>query len=1090
MQISPNFKFAILKIMRLSVQQLLLICVFISASYAYETNAQEILNQEVSIFVKDKSIVSVLKELSTQTDVKFVYSSKLIGSNKKVSIDMKKQKLSAILNNLLQPLLIDFQVNGNNIILNRKSVSNVEKSPNVDEVEAEKTEISNSVTEPLPNTSKAKQTLLLGSLNGRITDSKTGEALPGASILLKGTNKGSITNLRGEFSMSLVPVGKQTFIVSYLGYQKQELPFEITDGNNILNIKLKEASGELNEVVVRGSLEGQQKALNQQRTADNIKNVISADLIGRFPDLNVAEALQRIPGINIERDRGEGGEVQMRGAPPSFTTININGEQIPGTQTDGQRNEELSIIPVDQLSSIEVTKAITSDMDGDNIGGTVDFRTPSGKNLNWKGKAELGGGYNNIVQRASFIGKFSINRRFAPTDNLPDGRFGINIGGSYFGSNLGRDRVSYNYNSSYTKVNNKDYVLPTYYRLRDLENFRSRTGISAAMDYKFSPKSDIYLNYMYSRRYDFDEEARTQFDFNAARWTVDETTGLATGNGATTTRRFINPRFNDVNNHSLTFGGNHTLGKMAVDYLLFGSKSHNDAFVGRVYDLRSTAQATTFQGWGTDFANVIGTTDIHDPFAIRSIRSYTDQDQNIDAQNLSAKINFTVPYMIGDNSSSIKFGGKYRTLNNRREIDNKRYNFANDGTVNVNSLFARYTSEREDNTFLQKRVRFGPTLNYKGFDSFIASNPSLWKFDQNVSTNESIPAFYDADENVFAAYVMNKINFNKLMLLTGLRYERTTVNYISRAFEFDGSGNVKQQSIRDVSGGTNFDFILPNLHLKYSIDEMTNIRGALTYSYARSNFADLAPVQSVNVNNLTISLGNPSLKPASSTNLDFLFERYFKNVGILSGGVFMKTIKDFNFDRSFTEEREVFVRNDATGAFEPIRETFTINQAQNGETASIFGFELNLQSNLTFLPGILKGIGVYANYTYTNSKASTFDRKEVRLPGQAMHTGNFALSFDYKKLSVKGSFNYNGGLIRTLGPSGVGENTGDFDTWRDDRYQLDLSASYAITKKIRAYAEFINVTNRPDVEYFGNRSRVSNLEYFDWWNRFGISYNF
>jgi TonB-dependent receptor len=237
-------------------------------------------------------------------------------------------------------------------------------------------------------------------------------------------------------------------------------------------------------------------------------------------------------------------------------------------------------------------------------------------------------------------------------------------------------------------------------------------------------------------------------------------------------------------------------------------------------------------------------------------------------------------------------------------------------------------------------------------------------------------------------------------------------------------------------------------------------------------------------------LGNPSLKPASSTNVDFLFERYLKNVGIISGGVFMKTIKNFNFDRSFTEEREVFVRNDVTGTFDPIKETFTINQAQNGETASIFGFELNLQSNLTFLPGVLKGIGVYANYTYTNSKASTFDRKEVRLPGQAMHTGNFALSFDYKKLSVKGSFNYNGGLIRTLGPSGVGENTGDFDTWRDDRYQLDLSASYAITKKIRAYAEFINVTNRPDVEYFGNRNRVSNLEYFDWWNRFGVSYNF
>jgi TonB-dependent receptor len=327
------------------------------------------------------------------------------------------------------------------------------------------------------------------------------------------------------------------------------------------------------------------------------------------------------------------------------------------------------------------------------------------------------------------------------------------------------------------------------------------------------------------------------------------------------------------------------------------------------------------------------------------------------------------------------------------------------------------------------------------------------------------------------------------MLLAGLRYERTDVNYTSRAFEFLANGNINKNSIRDVDGGTSFDFLLPNIHLKYSLDEYTNLRAALTYSYARSNFADLAPVQRVNAANLTVDLGNPNLKPASATNFDLLFERYFKNVGIISGGFFHKTIRDFNFERTYTDRITVNVRNDLTGAFEPFTELFTISQTQNGKTATVYGFEANLQTNLTFLPGVLKGIGVYANYTYTNSKASTFDRENVRLPGQAMHTGNFALSYDIKKLTVRGAFNFNGGLIRSLGPVGT-IFAGDFDIWRADRYQLDVSASYAITKKIRAYAEFINITNRPDIEYFGIRSRVANLEYFDWWNRFGISYSF
>lgn len=1035
-------------------------------------------NAMVSLQIRQQPAKIALEAIEQQTPFRFLYTQEVIDESRKVSYTGKNVSVATALMELFHNQRIEFRQRGKQILI-------VARPPKAE------------IAVPLPTFSPAlpqsPATVAFGSVQGRILDASTNEPLPGASVFIKKTTFGTSTNLKGEFVLSNIPEGKRTITISYLGYDPLEITSEIQANRTVSlgTVRMKpSASSTLGEVTVRGSIEGQQKALNQQRTADNIKNIVSADLIGRFPDLNVAEALQRIPGINIERDRGEGGVVQMRGAPPSFTTININGEQIPGTQTEGVRNEELSLIPVDQLSSIEVTKAITSDQDGDNIGGTVDFRTPSGKGLNWKGKAEVGGGYNNIVQRANFIGKFGLNRRFLPSDRVPEGRFGMNIGGSYFGSNLGRDRTTYNYNSVYTRINGRDYVLPTYYRLRDLENFRSRTGATVALDYKFSPKSEIYFNYMYSRRYDRDEEARVQFDFNTARFVMDESTGLPTGNTATTIRRFMNPRFNDVRNHSYSLGGQHIIGKMTVDYLGFWSNSFNQAFIGRTYDIRSAALSTTFTGWGSDFANLsLPSGDIHDPFLMRSFRNYTDQFQTIEGRNASFKANFTLPYLVGNNNGTLKFGGKYRTINNERIVNNQRYAFVNDGSVNINSLFARYTSSREDQQFLRSSVRFGPTLDAAGFDQFVSANPNVWRFDENATLNESIPAYYNADENVAAAYVMNKLNFGKFMLLAGLRYEHTSVNYISRAFQLLPNGNIDKNSIRDINGGTDYDFLLPNIHLKYSLDEYTNLRAALTYSYARPNFGDLAPVQRVNANNLTVDLGNPDLKPASSTNFDLLFERYFKNVGIISGGFFHKSIRDFNFTRTYTDRITVNVRNDQTGAFEPFTELFTITQTQNGETATVYGFEVNLQSNLTFLPGVLKGIGVYANYTYTNSKANTFDRKNVRLPGQAMHTGNFALSYDIKKFTVRGAFNFNGGLIRSLGPVGT-IFAGDFDTWRADRYQLDLSAAYRITKKIRAYAELINITNRPDIEYFGIRSRVANLEYYDWWNRFGVSYSF
>ena len=149
-----------------------------------------------------------------------------------------------------------------------------------------------------------------------------------------------------------------------MGYNDTTLNVTVSAGlTERLNIALPSQTTELSGVTVTGYLQGQAQALNQQKSADNIKNIIAADQIGRFPDPNAAEALQRIPGVNIERDQGEGRYVLVRGLAPQFTNISVNGEQIPSPEAD-VRFVALDAIPADQLASMEVTKALTPDMDG------------------------------------------------------------------------------------------------------------------------------------------------------------------------------------------------------------------------------------------------------------------------------------------------------------------------------------------------------------------------------------------------------------------------------------------------------------------------------------------------------------------------------------------------------------------------------------------------------------------------------------------------------------------------------------------------------------------------------------------------------
>jgi len=273
-----------------------------------------------------------------------------------------------------------------------------------------------------------------GSVSGTVTDAVSGAPLVGADIALDGTSLLAATDRAGSFRLAAVPAGQYSLLVTYLGHKTERADVTVTSGQTlVVEVKLAPANfSESVSVTAEPIAEGQARALNQQRTAPNIVNVVSADQIGAFPDPNAAEAASRIPGISITRDQGEGRYVLIRGTEPRLNSMLIDGERIPAPEGD-VRQIQLDAVPADQLQSIEVTKALTPDMDADAIGGAVNLVTKQAV-----GRPTLlfsaSGGYNALQESGDQrLFTATAGRRFEA------GRFGLLAGFSSSALHRGSD---------------------------------------------------------------------------------------------------------------------------------------------------------------------------------------------------------------------------------------------------------------------------------------------------------------------------------------------------------------------------------------------------------------------------------------------------------------------------------------------------------------------------------------------------------------------------------------------------------------------------------------------------------------------------
>lgn len=878
-------------------------------------------------------------------------------------------------------------------------------------------------------------------IKGHVFDAVNKSNLAGAIVKEVGSNNQTVADQDGKFTL-YTQSGKRSVQIAYLGYADTTITIDVANGVSVnLLLPLKSISTQLSSILVTGYTQGQAKALNQQKNADNIKNIVSADQIGRFPDPNAAEALQRVPGINIERDQGEGRYVLVRGLAPQFTNINVNGEQIPSPEAD-VRFVALDAIPSDQLASIEVSKSLTPDMDGDAVGGSVNLITRSAQSKQMHIGGSLVGGYNNLMKQPNVQGQLQVDKRFGKKERL-----GIMLNTNYYHNQLGSD------NWEQAPADNE-------VELRDYELVRTRFGLSSTIDYKFNDRNEIYFRSLYSRF--TDREWRRRYVFIPGDDEIEKLT---------------KDRFESQSITTFNLGGKHNLKHFFVNYegqySLGEQKTPYDHEIGFIADLPSSISFPSNKFPTIDAAGFNDNSNYE--FNEASYGSTYAKDQNI-----TGKIEFGIPYKLNSSNGLFKFGGKFRAKKKSYTITNDVYE-SNGGVPTAD----QFDEAPIKSSFLGGRYNMGRPLYVSAFNQFFNANPGLFELDvEGKAIDEALEAF-EATENVYAGFAMARQQFKKLLVVAGVRYEKTNVNYQSKDVVIDAAGDLA--SIIPISGKSNYDFILPQAQFKYELNKLTNIRGAATLSYARPNFSEIIPAQEINVEDNVANIGNAALKPTKAFNADLMIERYFGNIGVASAGVFYKKLDDFIY-------RKVIFNSPYPLTGTPLVNGIDVIQAQNGNTANLIGVELAFQRNLSFLPGFLKQLSIYTNYTYTYSQATIQSRvadaskpnatEKLRLPGQANHVGNFSLGYESKKWVIRAAANFNGEYV-----SEVGANSNE-DLYVKSRVQVDVNASYILNQRFRFFGEFLNITNQPFETYMGNKNVLVQREFYNSWARIGLKFDF
>ncbi|TWI11953.1 TonB-dependent receptor [Aerolutibacter ruishenii] len=905
------------------------------------------------------------------------------------------------------------------------------------------------VAAPQSGTTSGAAAASAGVLVGQVREAARGVALAGAAITVDGRQ--ATTDSTGNFRIQGLAPGEHTLVVDYLGYPRHSSQVTIGAGTTATHadVVLGHVAGDatqLDRIVVRGQRDAQAMALNQQRTSTNYINVVSADLLGQFPDHNIAESTQRIPGVSIERDQGEGRYVTMRGAPKEFTTVSIDGVQLANPDSTS-RGVELDTIPSDVVAALEVTKAITPDMDGDAIAGNINIRTQSALDRDGltlrasagMGRYELGNG-DNERYNATIGNRFGAER---------------NIGVLLSASRSKQGRFTDNVETLYERFDD-GRIMPVEVQVKDYEGTRTRTGLTGRFDFRIDPDNLVYFVASDSRfeDHEFRDNLIIAMDQHTAA------SNQVTGNVRATFDKELRERTYDKSIRTYNLGGEHYAGDdWKIDWQVSNSSAEKETNPRMQYIFRSSVRPKMdydytnhdFPAWtilGRADAPATGVNLPEQWFGFRRLNNrveYGEEDET------GLRVDLTRQQSFLGEEGDIKFG--LRSRMREKSFDDER--LRNGSAADFNALgitMSDMLCDRVSNNF--DYFLAGRTFCRDIFQKY--ASPLLGSANHRRLVADSVTGDYAAEEDVHAAYAMLNARWDRLTLLAGVRYERTRTNGEAAQYNED------TDEVVPVHASNDYGHVLPSVHLRYEAANDGVLRASYSTALNRPDFMHTAPYRVIGeLETSPVTEGNPDVDAAYAHNLDVSYEHYIRPLGLLSVAAFYKRINDPLFIATHSEDIGAGLSRQVT-------------RPENGKRGSVRGLELAWQQTFDFLPGPFDGLGVYANYTLADSEADLpFGAGSTELPGTSRTNYNVALTYDKHGLSARLAYNYRSKFIQSFDVESP-----ELNVYWDDRASLDFSMSYALTDNWRLFGEVNNINDDDQVRFQGQRSRVLEMESF------------
>jgi TonB-dependent receptor len=735
----------------------------------------------------------------------------------------------------------------------------------------------------------------------------------------------------------------------------------------------------------------------------------------------------------------------------------MNGAHLPGQSEDNPQNDrraKLDGVPAELLGAIQLSKTLSPEMDADAIGGSLNLETKSGADAPGL-RVGYSYGRSDLNSAPQWLGSATWGGRFGP-----DQRFSGFIGYSADANHRVYDDVEPKYARILVPSTGDSATIPITTSRREYFTDRYRTGTSGRLDVRASDNTTLSFSGTYAMFSDHAIRPRQdqQFAVSTVKPT-DEFTGTSSSVTVTSNIQRRNPI-----DHTTVLGanGNTVLHNGAtLDY----SASFSRAYLNREDAFQITFQQSKLAGtydWTQDKYPLISGTGMYSTASALAFKSMELQNEQSMGRDLAAAVNLMIPMTTDGLPSALKFGLRARG-------EHKLYNDYD--PVYSLAAGAKYTLADVVSTFTDPGHYYGHyPINLMpdqgSAEAFYAKNPSLFVVDPTTLQTSQLASF-KGGEIISAGYGEYSIDMGAAHLMGGLRVEQTNNNY--DAFQTVPGANHTIASIAPVSGGKSYMNVFPSAQLRYAVDDQTNLRVAVTTAISRPLYYDLAPHAQLTSGALptdpgALTVGNPDLKPMRSVNEDILLEHFFSNVGAIEAGAFAKQISNFIYSQSFIYSGGLF---DGYNAVQP----------QNAKSGTLEGLEAGWRERLSFLPGVLSGLGIDANGTWSHSATSTPTRSSMVLPRSAEWTGNVTGSYAIGRVTARVAYQWVGTFIDKVG-NGLNDPVNG-DKWMMAHAQVDGSLNVSLPGRAEVVFEGINLNNEPFGYYLGpNKRNFSQREYY------------